>query len=210
MAHLDLVRTMGRALRRAGLPVAYSEGFNPQPRLSFAAPLPVGTAGLAELGEVETSRPVPHQELAARLNEVLPRGLQILEVAELPPGAPALMATVDNAHYTVVVETDRPWPRPPEECLATFLALEQIEITRPGKDGRKKVRNIRPGILQIHIAATQPHLTLALHLRTGSVMNIRPTEVVGAFLRHCGQDADGAIQITRTGLGSKLDLLTML
>jgi radical SAM-linked protein len=137
ISHLDLVRTLERAFRRAGLPIAFSEGFNPHPRFSFAAPLPVGVEGLAEVLEVEMQEPIDHQQLAERLNGVLPQGLVVLEVTDVPDNAPAPMAALTGAGYIVHIDDgDLPGPLP-EGAVENFLALEQIEVTRKGKDGRE-------------------------------------------------------------------------
>lgn len=200
IAHLDLMRALERALRRAGLPVTYSEGFNPHPRLSFAAPLPVGAEGLAELVDVETTVPVPAGELAGRLNATLPRGLKVREVTEVAESAPSLMAVLDSAGYIVQVDSpDRPGTL--EGAVGSFLALDRIEVTRRGKDKREKIYDIRPGIIDLKILPVDGDLTLQLRLKTGSVMNVRPEEAVEAFLRHAGLDVDRAdLRVTRTGL----------
>ncbi|MBF7083706.1 DUF2344 domain-containing protein [Desulfallas sp. Bu1-1] len=201
ISHLDLVRALERALRRAGLPVAYSEGFNPHPRLSFAAPLPVGSEGLAELVDVETTAPVARRELAGRLNAALPRGLSVREVTEVPENAPSLMAALDSAGYIVHVDAGDLPACPPADAVRSFLALDHIEVTRRGKDGQEKVRDIRPGILDLKMLSVDGDLILELRLKTGSAMNVRPEEAVEAFLRHAGLAVDRAdLRITRTGL----------
>ena len=77
ISHLDLMRTMQRALRRTGLPIKYSNGFNPHIRLSFAVPLSVGVIGLRELMEVPVEDCVTADEFMQRMNAVLPDCLQI-------------------------------------------------------------------------------------------------------------------------------------
>ena len=77
MSHLDFVRMFGRAIRRAKLPIAYSEGFNPHPLLTFALPLSVGYTSECEILELVLSEDVPSREVMERLNEVLPEGVKI-------------------------------------------------------------------------------------------------------------------------------------
>lgn len=201
ISHLDLVRTLERAFRRAGLPIAFSEGFNPHPRFSFAAPLPVGVEGLAEVLEVELQEPVEHKDLAERLNGTLPPGLVVLEVTSVPDNAPAPMATLTGACYVVHIdEDDLPGPLP-EGAVQDFLDQERIEVTRKGKDGKKKIRDIRPGILKMEVLSQVSGLTVQLELKTGSAMNVRPEEVIEAFFRFNGMTVDKAdLEIVRTEL----------
>ena len=79
ISHLDFVRTYNRTMRRAGLPVAFSEGFNPHPQLSFALPLSVGYTSECELLELKLTEELPEAEIRDRLNAVIPDGIKILE-----------------------------------------------------------------------------------------------------------------------------------
>ncbi len=200
-AHLDLMRELERSMRRAHLPVAFSEGFNPHLKLSIAAPLPVGTEGLAELAEVEMTRPVEPDQMAESLNAVLPPGLKVWEVAEISSTNPALMAALDQAAYIVQLDgEDLPVPLP-DAAIEEFLARECVEVRRRGKDGKEKVRDIRPGIIKIEALPGDDGLGLRMELKTGSVMNVRPAEAVTALLEHAGIEIDSAdLEITRTGL----------
>lgn len=201
ISHLELVRTLERAFRRAALPVAYSEGFNPHPRFSFAAPLPVGVEGLAEVLDVEMQEPIAHQELAERLNGALPPGLVVLEVSDVQDNTPAPMAELNEASYIVHLdEHDLPGPLP-DGASQDFLKEEHIEVTRKGKDGREKIRDIRPGIVKLDVLSQVSGLTMQMKLKSGSAMNVRPEDVVEAFFHHAGMSVDKAdLQIIRTGL----------
>ena len=92
IGHLDLMRAMQRALRRSGLPIRYSNGFNPHIRLSFAAPLSVGVVGLRELMEVPLEGGVTEQAFQDGMNAVLPDCLRIRQCRALEDGFPALMS----------------------------------------------------------------------------------------------------------------------
>lgn len=200
-SHLDLVRTIERAMRRAGLPMAFSEGFNPHPRLSFAAPLPVGTEGLAEVVDVEMKHSIQCKDLADRLNSVLPPGLAVKNVNEVADNSAAPMAVLDSASYIVHLDSDDLSAPVSEDDVEKFLAQENIEVARKGKDGRNKIRNIRPGIIKMKLLSKVSGLTMELVLKTGSVMNVRPEEVLGAFFRYADLSMDiSDLQISRTGL----------
>jgi len=105
ISHLDLTRAWERIFRRAGLPLVYSQGFNPRPRFQIAAGLPVGVTSRAELLDVWLMQPLEPEETLARLKAVSPLGLEILEAVEVDLKAPALQSQVCAADYQAVVRT---------------------------------------------------------------------------------------------------------
>ena len=103
IGHLDLMRTMQRALRRSLLPIKYSNGFNPHIRLSFAAPLSVGVIGLHELMEVPLVENVTEQQFMDGMNAVLPSCLRIRSCRAVNDEFPALMSLVAGADYRITL-----------------------------------------------------------------------------------------------------------
>ena len=104
IGHLDVLALFDRATRRAGIPMAFSEGFNPRPKLSFAHPLAVGIESNCEYMEMELTREVNLDEIKEKLNKILPEGVEILEVIESPSNK-AIMALVTSAEYTINIES---------------------------------------------------------------------------------------------------------
>lgn len=181
-SHLDLVRTTERALRRAGLPLAFSQGFHPHPRFSFAAPLPVGMAGEKEYCEVELAQNISPKEVFSRLGAVFPEGIRIKNVRLVPPGAPSLMAALERASYAAVMELSAAFPDTVlQEHIRLFLALDVLPVTRK-KEGRLQTRNIRPGIYRFQGRVEQNKVYLTMELQAGSSGNVRPEEVIQCFL----------------------------
>ncbi|HHU61793.1 MAG TPA: DUF2344 domain-containing protein [Natronincola sp.] len=103
LSHLDLLRTMERALRRAKLPMAYSEGFSPRPVMAFGFALPVGVLSEAEYGDFEFSEIFDPQEFMTIYNKHLPKGLKVVEAERLPEGASSLMKKINTAKYEVLL-----------------------------------------------------------------------------------------------------------
>lgn len=103
ITHLDLMRFWERALRRAELPVAYSEGFSPHAQIALAAPLPVGTTSDAELMDVFMAEGMAPKTLIRQLSPQLPAGISIVSVEEAGMALPALQADVRFAEYVVHV-----------------------------------------------------------------------------------------------------------
>lgn len=105
ITHLDMMRFWERALRRAGLPVAYSEGFSPHPQIAMAAPLAVGTTGDAELMDVFMSEAIPPRRVIADVTAQLPAGVTVRSVVEVGMTLPAMQADVRFAEYEVDIAT---------------------------------------------------------------------------------------------------------
>jgi radical SAM-linked protein len=122
VGHLDLARAWERALRRSGLPLAYSQGFHPLPRIQFAAALPLGFTGAAEVVDIFLDEEIDPAELLARLEPALPRGIRLTEVIPVPRELPSLQSLVCGATYLVEVET--------HETDAAFRTRLEVFLTR--------------------------------------------------------------------------------
>ena len=107
LSHLDLMRLWERALRRAVLPLAYSEGFTPHPRIALAAPLPVGVTSQAEVMDVFLSRWLSPDSFVAQAKKQLPQSLDLLEAWPVGLDTPSLQSQVRFAEYEVKVETEK-------------------------------------------------------------------------------------------------------
>ncbi|NPV27195.1 MAG: DUF2344 domain-containing protein [Firmicutes bacterium] len=201
ISHLDLAKTLERAARRAGLPLALSGGFNPHPKVSFGSVLPVGITGEHEYLDVELLSELPPQELKARWQEKLPPGLELREVRLVPTNAPALMSVIDCARYHVrVALLTSNTPDEIQTAIQKILAQESLVIERDSKKGVRQV-DIRPGILALAGRIDNGRLDLDMLLRTGSQGNVRPEEVIQAIKHYAGLSVQTeGWRITRTGL----------
>src|SRR5512143_1845777 len=103
VGHLDLQTLWERAARRAGLPLAYSHGFHPQPKITFASALPLGFSSRAEVMDILLQSDVDLADLPRRLEAVLPAGIGILDVEQVNEAEPALQMQVQAAEYEVAV-----------------------------------------------------------------------------------------------------------
>lgn len=176
ISHLDLARTLERALNRARLPVAYTQGFNRRPRLQFAAALPLGFTSEAELGDVWLLETVEPAAAHAQMMSRMAPGIVVHEVWEVPLEAPAMQA--------VTVETTFEAFLPPEvdsaglqERVEALLAAESLPRER-----RDKRYDLRPLVHDLSLARAVEgdwRLTLRLALREGATG--RPDEVLDAL-----------------------------
>jgi radical SAM-linked protein len=125
LSHLDLMRLWERSLRRAGLPLAYSEGFSPHPQIALAAPLSVGVTSQAELMDVLLSRWVSPQSFVAQVGEQLPCGVDLLEAWPVGLKAPSLQSQVRFIEYKVEVMVEQ-GREEVEAALKSFLAAKEL------------------------------------------------------------------------------------
>lgn len=191
VGHLDLQRAMQRALRRSGLPVSYSQGFNPHLLISFAAPLSVGIAGLREIMEVPLEKDIPEDEFLMRLNETLPEELKAKSARLLSDEHPAAMARLFAAQYKIIPleEAEKLF-----EALPAFLAQTAIPFLRRSKSG-EKMDDFRPMIFNLRAKEGALYATLSLSEKgTG-----KPDQLLQLIAAFAGVPAPRC-SITRTAL----------
>ena len=171
IGHLDLMRAIQRALRRSGLPLQYSNGFNPHIRLSFAAPLSVGVIGLNEMMEVPLTEEVAPGEFIARMNGVLPHCLRITACMPMDEKAPSLMALVAGADYRLELPA---CPETEKLCAAFegFMALDAYVALRKTKSG-ENMCDIRPYVISGDLWKTEG----------GAVITLRTKADAGGMLK---------------------------
>lgn len=190
IGHLDMARTWQRIARRAHLPLAYSEGFNPQPRMSFAAALPVGCTSDHEELDMVLSPPCVIDEVMAQLDRVMPPGMQVVSIEEMALNAPALQVQLQAAEFEITVEGEEAIGRLPER-VAQFLAAQEVMRARRGK-----VYNLRPLVQSLAIEPeTDRVVKIRSRLQANEAGTGRPDELAVAL----GLDP-AAVKIKRTKL----------
>ena len=176
ISHLDLMRLWERALRRARVPLAYSHGFNPRPKIAVADPLPVGFTSRGEVMDIVLERYFSPYNFAKGLAPHLPPGLELLSVEEVYPQLPSLQSQVRSAEYRVTVS----WDGSQEEMegkLQELLSAEQLLRQRRSKD-----YDLRPLIEDLWIEGKEADgWVLGMRLRAGDQGAGRPDEVLDAL-----------------------------
>lgn len=197
ISHLDLVRGFERILRRAGLPVAYSEGFNPHPKLGFGPALPLGVESIAEYLDLELTRSVAPDEVLLRINNALPPGIRVLEVVEATRRMKPLTAVINCAvyRYEGLVSTQVDKEQVQQE-MERLWNQDVLEVTRKAKGGGTKTLNVR-GFLKKWSWLDEPGNEPILCLETviGNNGALRPDEFLRLFSIPIGTP-----RIIRTGL----------
>ncbi len=173
IGHLDLMRTVQRALRRSNLPVKYSNGFNPHIRLSFAAPLSVGVIGLRELMEVPVEDGLTEEAFVSRMNAVLPSCLQIRFCRSVPDEFPALMSLVAGADYRITFAKTEEGEKAAGQFEA-FMALESYVAQRRTKSGENPC-DIRPFVIDGRIAENETEYVVELRTIATQAGMLKPS-----------------------------------
>jgi radical SAM family uncharacterized protein/radical SAM-linked protein len=165
VGHLEYLTMFQRAVRRAKLPVRFSQGFHPAPKISYLEALPMGVTSEAELVDLELTRAVSIDQLMSALNAQLPEGFRIDKGEIIPWKAASPSAAVASSRY----RTPLPQPPPAElaERIASFLAAERVPVTRQ-KKGREEQLDLRPEVLAISIIENE----LELELKKGSPLQV--------------------------------------
>lgn len=179
ISHLDLNRTMIRALRRAELPIWYTEGFNKHPYVTFASPLSLGYEGEQETMDIRLNEDLPMDELVRRLDVVMPLGLHILAAAPAVKKA----GEVDRAVYELQVGC-------PAAVIRDLLAKPQIIVQKRTKKKTLKDVDLRP-VLETagnDLREAEGVTLWRLTLPCNSTESVNPSLIAEALRAHTGQE----------------------
>jgi len=138
ISHLEYVKTIGRAIRRAKIPADYSQGFNPHMKYSLASALGVGVVSSAEYLEIDLAEPMPAEKAAERLKKALPRGIRVLEAKAAATGEAALMSLAAWAEYEVFV----PSPQGSAQKALAFNEAAELIYAKAAPKAKEKIKNI--------------------------------------------------------------------
>lgn len=186
LSHLELVTALYRSLRRSGLPLSFSSGFHPLPRVAFHGALPLGVESLTETLDLALAAAVGEGEVAEQLNRVLPPGLKVLDVEPLP--GKRRPPRIEAASYEVV----SPEPVFRDISAIRFLAQEEVWVTRQRPQQAKAVE-VRRLVAALDVKSPQElHLTLKILEKD----NLKVTEIIEAIF---GLEAEqlGALHILK-------------
>ncbi|MCL4459574.1 MAG: TIGR03936 family radical SAM-associated protein [Chloroflexi bacterium] len=179
IAHLDLMRLWERLLRRAAVPLAYSKGFNPQPKIAIAAPLPVGVTSEGEVLDVILERDMTPSDFWQRLQPQLPAGLEVYSVEEVSLSLPSLQSQLRAAEYLIAVATAE-GREAVEQRIAALLQARELWRERRRHNERRHY-DLRPLIEQVWVETWDDMHLLGMRLRADPTAGGRPEEVSDAL-----------------------------
>ena len=192
IGHLDLKAVFERALRRAELPLLYTQGFNPRPMLEFALPLGVGIDTEGDWVDVVMEVPMDPEEYVRRINEELPEGVHVIRAVSLDEPKKSLMSVVTCAEYRIEAPgiTD---------AIINVFAQEHVETTKKSK-GKEVKTDIRPLLIKPLTSSTPDAAEYMCF--AGSQQNLRPDVLLKAVCECTGYDSAKAAEarVTRLAL----------
>ncbi|KRF17736.1 radical SAM protein [Nocardioides sp. Soil797] len=198
-SHRDFSRAFERAVFRAQVPMAYSSGFNPHPRISYAGAAPTGSASEAEYLEIALAQVVDPAAVKAQLVEALPEGLDMIEVAESRGGSLADLLQASHWQLDLAVEADLA-----AAAVSTFLAADEISVERMTKKGLRTF-DCRAAVRSMTATPTERGVRLDVLLVHG-VPSVRPDDVLTGLHAVAGLEAvAGGTLLTRVAQGRLLD-----
>ena len=201
IAHLDLTRVFERAIRRAGIYMSYTEGFNPRPKISFGFALAVGTEGEREYVDIDLQREMELGEVLGRIQEQLPPGIRLLQGRVLTLGAKPLMAVLNAASYRMRVLMALPIDEARlQEAVGAWLGRDHVNYLRYSKKGPTD-KDIRPWVKRLEGEIHGDEIVFELEVEMGNAGSVRPEEVLASLreLENLPLDLD-ALHIKRTGV----------
>jgi radical SAM-linked protein len=198
-SHRDFSRAFERAVARARVPVAYSSGFNPHPRISYAGAAPTGSASEAEYLELALAKEVDPAEIGRVLHDALPDGLDVVDV--VVAGAGSLPERLEASRWRMTVPgVARPEA---EDAVRRFLDCPSVQVQRMTKKGLREF-DCRAAVVSLQTCPTpdtdQPCAILEVVLRHGTP-SVRPDDVLAGLREVAGLQADAAVLHERLAQG---------
>ncbi|WP_317366922.1 TIGR03936 family radical SAM-associated protein [uncultured Tyzzerella sp.] len=171
--HLDLLKIFQRAIKRANLPISYSQGFNPHQIMSFAIPLPLGMESEAEYIDMQFDEDLTPEYIKDTLNKDMPIGMEILNVVRLKEGQKSAPSIVCIGEYEILLNTSIN-----KNNIEDFLSQKEINIERITKKRGKEITktvNIREDIFSIQYLDSNK---IKATISTGSAKNLKPDVLI--------------------------------
>ncbi len=182
LSHLELIKTMERAFRRMQFKMKFSQGFNPKPKISYAAPLPVGVESECDYLDVELEEKVDIDELLAKQENFLPSGIKFLE-AKYHGKSQSLMSLVSDSAYIIrICTSENLTTEIMKEKIDHFVNQDDITFEKLNKRNNLKVIDIKPWIGYFDVLSVhEDQIILKTLVRTGSNGNLKPEKLIEMF-----------------------------
>lgn len=182
ISHLDLMRCMSRAMKRAEIPMWYTEGFNPHPYMTFALPLSLGTESLCEAMDIKIDCDIQNDEIKERLSNAMPTGINVYSVDDATMDA----SEIAFAQYEIELELLKDEIKNFFFSTQALLSSEELIVEKLGKKGKKKVLkqvDLIEHIKSYDVTEIEDGVKIAVVLSAGNSVNINPSLLVEALSR---------------------------
>jgi len=217
ISHLDLMRLFQRSFRRCNIPIKYSQGFNPQPKMTIASPLALGIESAVEFMEIELEERISEKEFINAMNKDLPEGIRIIDAKYLESKS-SIATYIHWSYYQIqftannVSSLDKL-----EDYIAKLLERDELIIEKEKRKGNKtitKEENIRPLIGNIAVSKDKTktvsensyQVTINCLLKSGDRGNLKPLDFLKALSKYTGIHIDAdTVQIKRLNMFSEME-----
>lgn len=180
ISHLDIMRLWQRALTRADISLAYSEGFSPHPRISLAVPLAVGVTSEAELMDIVMVKWVAAHSFTAAVSPQLPAGIEMLQVYQIPLNLPSLQSLIRHAEYRVEIETEK-GRKDTESAITSLLSKTHLPWQHQRDTGTRHY-DLRALVDSLQLIDwSDKYCTIEMKLRCDNSGSGRPEQVAAAL-----------------------------
>jgi len=217
ISHLDLMRLFQRSFRRCNIPIKYSQGFNPQPKMTIANPLALGIASAEEFMEIELEERISEIEFINTMNKDLPEGIKILD-AKYVDSKDCITTFIQWSYYQIQFTVRNILSLSLlETYISKLLNKEELIIEKEKRKGSKtiiKEENIRPLIGNITISKDKTmaiseniyQVTINCLLKSGDKGNLKPLDLMKAISKYADMDIDfDTVEIKRLNMFSETD-----
>ena len=185
VSHLDLMRAMTRSVRRAGVPLWYTEGYNPHPYLTFALPLSLGMESLYESMDMRIEGENTNAQIFEMMKGAMPPGIEIVSVDD-PVDDPK---TIAYGEFDLLFDCDD--SKELSALIEDMLSKDELIVQKLGKQGRKKVLkdiNLMEHLKEVKLTSTANRVKLTVVFPAGSTTNINPTLLSDEIVKQAGGD----------------------
>lgn len=186
IGHLDVMRYFQKLMRRADIPISYSEGFSPHQIMSFAMPLGIGDESIGEYVDIDIYEPISSKEAINRLNEKSVPEIQVLSFKEIPDTkATNAMSSITAAEYEICFRDEVDMNFDLSQKMTELMNQQQINVVKQSKKTTSEL-DIKPFIYKYNVENNSVRLLVSC----GSVMNIKPELVMKALFEFAGEEFD--------------------
>lgn len=182
IGHLDLLTLFQRAIKRARVPIDYSQGFNPHQLMSFAIPLSLGMESVGEYIDVQMAEEIAPEDIINKLNATMPQGLKLLEARELLDNEKNCASIIEAAIYEI--ELDRKIENI-NGIINEMLQSDEMLIERTSKRKTKEV-DIKPDIFEMQEIPSEGNTKIRVTISTGSQRNLKPDLLLEYLYKYLG------------------------
>lgn len=199
ISHLETMKTIERALRRANINLSFSQGFNPHPKMAFAQALSLGLESYGEYMDVEVEDDLDEEEFINKLNEQMPMGLVFIKAKKFKEKTKSLMSIVSHSRY--IIEIKNIETKDIKSKIDKYMKQDEIIITKKTKKGKLKEIDIKKRIYSIDIVDIKDDsLVLNTILQCSSEGNLKPSIFVSNMMEYLNLNEEYKMDVNRIDL----------